>query len=205
MLIQFNPERTSDMRILIVSDTHGSVEKVYEIYKKLSKEAPVDLIVHCGDYSDDALKIQAHLGKRVLWVKGNCDGCFDEKEFAVLETEAGNFFVCHGHMQNVGYSKRDLYYYACQEDCIGAIYGHTHRADKTELGDFLFINPGSLERPRDGSGGTFALLNTGEGYRDARILRYHDFILGGDDTADGQKKKVKGGYLRDLLNYSDRF
>ena len=118
------------MRILIVSDTHGKVQRVYDIYKKLTKDSPIDLIVHCGDYADDGLEIQKHLGKRVLWVKGNCDGCFDEKEYAILETEAGSFFVCHGHMQNIGYSKQDLYYYALQEDCIGAIYGHTHRADK---------------------------------------------------------------------------
>ncbi|MBR3182931.1 MAG: metallophosphoesterase, partial [Firmicutes bacterium] len=54
------------MRILIVSDTHGSVQRVLDIYKKLAKESPVDLIAHCGDYSDDALKIQNTLGKRVL-------------------------------------------------------------------------------------------------------------------------------------------
>lgn len=193
------------MRILIVSDTHGSIQRVLDVYKKLAKDSPVDLIVHCGDYSDDAIKIQNTLGKRVLWVKGNCDGCFDEKEFAVLETEAGNFFVCHGHMQNVGYSKRDLYYYACQEDCVGAIFGHTHRADKADLGDFLFINPGSIESPRDGSGGTFALLITSEGHADARILRYHDFMLDGSSSSGSNKPKVKGGHLRDLLNYSDGF
>lgn len=192
------------MRILIVSDTHGKVQRVYDIYKKLTKDSPIDLIVHCGDYADDGLEIQKHLGKRVLWVRGNCDGCFDEKEYAILETEAGSFFVCHGHMQNIGYSKQDLYYYALQEDCIGAIYGHTHRADKTELGDFIFINPGSLERPRDGSGGTFALLNTSEGYKDVRILRYSDVMLDGD-SSPSPKKKVKGGHLRDLLNYSDGF
>ena len=193
------------MRILIVSDTHGNTSRVREVYKKLSAVSPVDMIVHCGDYSSDALKIQNELGKRVLWVKGNCDGCFDEKEFAVLQTEAGDFFVCHGHMQNVGYSKRDLYYYACQEDCVGAIYGHTHRADKTEMGDFLFINPGSISEPRDGSGGTFALLNTGDGHADCRILRYHDFMLDGSSSDRGSKPKVKGGHLRDLLNYSDGF
>ncbi len=196
-------EKVKNMRILIVSDTHGSVERVYEVYKKLAADSPVDLIVHCGDYADDAAKIMRHLGKKVLWVRGNCDGCFDEKEFAILETEAGNFFVCHGHMQNIGYSKQDLYYYAAQEDCIGVIYGHTHRADKTELGDFVFINPGSLTRPRDGSGGTFALLNTSEGHKDVRILRYNDFIT--DGTGKDIKKKVKGGHLRDLLNYSDGF
>ena len=195
------------MRILVVSDTHGQVDRVIEVYKKLAKSAPVDLIVHCGDHADDAVRIQSRLGKRVFWVRGNCDGCFDEKEFAILVTEAGNFFVCHGHMQNVGYSKRDLYYYACQEDCIGAIYGHTHRADKTDLGDFLFLNPGSISRPRDGSGGTFALLNTSEGYKEAQILRYNDFMLdpGSSDESSGTKKKVRGGRLRDLFNYSDGF
>ncbi len=193
------------MRILVVSDTHGYVERVYEVYKKLVKSSPIDLIVHCGDHADDAAEIQRHLGKRVLWVKGNCDGCFDEKEYAILETEAGSFFVCHGHMQNIGYSKQDLYYYAVQEDCVGAIYGHTHRADKTDLGDFLFLNPGSLSKPRDGSGGTFAILNTSEGYADARILRYNDFMLDGSDSSESPKKKVKGGFLRDLFNYSDGF
>ena len=191
------------MRILIVSDTHGSISRVSDVYKKLAASSPVDMIVHCGDYSGDAQDIRNTLGKKVLSVRGNCDGCFDEKEFAILETEAGNFFVCHGHMQNVGYSKRDLYYYACQEDCIGAIYGHTHRADKTDLGDFLFLNPGSLTRPRDGSGGTFALLNTSEGYKDARILRYSDFMQDGSSSSENNKPKVKGGHLRDLLNYSD--
>ena len=192
------------MRILVVSDTHGYVDRVYEVYKKLVKSSPIDLIVHCGDHASDAAEIQRHLGKRVLWVRGNCDGCFDEKEYAILETEAGNFFVCHGHMQNIGYSKQDLYYYAVQEDCVGAIYGHTHRADKTDLGDFLFLNPGSLSKPRDGSGGTFAILNTSEGYADARILRYNDFMLDGTDSGS-PKKKVKGGHLRDLFNYSDGF
>ena len=192
------------MRILIVSDTHGRYQRVIDVFKKLTKDSPVDMIVHCGDYSDDASKIRAVTGARVLSVRGNCDRSFDEKEFAVLETEAGNFFVCHGHMQNVGYNKQDLYYYACQEDCRGAIYGHTHRAEKADLGDFLFINPGSISEPRDGSGGTFALLNTGEDYADCRILRYSDFISGNGST-ESKKPKVRGGHLRDLFNYSDGF
>ena len=193
------------MRILIVSDTHDNVSRVYDVYKKLSKSSPVDLIVHCGDYYLDALEIQNHLGKRVIAVKGNCDGCFDEDEFTVLDTEAGSFFICHGHMHNVKYNKQDLYYYALQADCVGAIFGHTHRAEKTDLGDFIFINPGSISRPRDGSGGTFALLNTSEGHVDARILRYEDFMNSKDDDPSRTSKgsKVKGGFLRSIFNYSD--
>ena len=192
------------MRILIVSDTHGKVKRVYNIYKKLIKSSPVDLIVHCGDYFDDASEIRAHLGVRVLQVKGNCDGCFEEDEYAILETEAGSFFVCHGHMHNVKYNKQTLYYTALQSDCIGAIYGHTHRAERTDLGDFMFINPGSLYKPRDGSGGTFSILDTSRDHAECRILKYEDFMASEDPIPPVKTEtKAKGGFLRRIFNYSD--
>ena len=33
------------MKILLLSDTHGLLDKVYEIYGKLNH---IDLIIHCG-------------------------------------------------------------------------------------------------------------------------------------------------------------
>ena len=39
------------MKILLLSDTHGLLDKVYEIYGKLNH---IDLIIHCGDYQRDA-------------------------------------------------------------------------------------------------------------------------------------------------------
>ena len=192
------------MRILIISDTHGKLKRVYDVYNKLSKTSDIDLIVHCGDYYDDAMDIHKHLGKKVVAVRGNCDRCFDENEFTILETEAGNFFVCHGHMHNVKYNKQSIYYNAMQAGCTGAIFGHTHRAGKTELGDFVFINPGSITKPRDSSGGTFALLDTAEGYINARIMNYQEF-MDSEDTPPppASKPKVKSGFLRRIINYSD--
>ena len=194
------------MKILIVSDTHSKVKRVSEIYKKLlAKQYPVDIIVHCGDYYADAMKIHDRLGVRVLAVRGNCDKCFEEDEYAILETEAGNFFVCHGHMHHVKRNKQSLYYKALEMDCVGAIFGHTHRAEKTELDDFIFINPGSINKPRDGSGGSFALLTTNEGHAEAKILRYEDLMASDDSPLLPPKKKSKvtGGFLRRIFNYSD--
>lgn len=218
------------MRILVISDTHGKIERVVDVYKKLVSEAPLDFIVHCGDHFSDAQEIRARLGVPVAAVRGNCDGCFTPDAFSVLETEYGNFLITHGHMENVGYSMQNLYYKVLENGCAGAFFGHTHRSTFVQLDDVYLMNPGSISKPRDGSGGSFGLVVTSEDSLWGKIYSYEDFML----PADGQaayinsasfggsaqssqnaqkpqaspstpKKKVKGGHLRDLLNYSDRF
>lgn len=252
------------MRILVISDTHGKNERVYDVYNKLASDClfgsrpapqpgshrtpPVDMIVHCGDYYADAQEIRARLGIPVLAVKGNCDGCFDFEACSLLETECGDILITHGHMEDVGFSMQKLYYKALDSGCIGAFFGHTHRSVFVETGGVYLLNPGSLSQPRDGSGGTFALVTTSEAGLQAKIYYYEDFMLpaaGVGSTGDGadapdnsaadnsaaggtasapetpvspaaspvapavqkpkQKPKVKGGHLRSLINYSDRF
>lgn len=275
------------MRILVISDTHGKNERVYDVYNKLAsaggpaarsgglsdgfssglsdclfgsrpapqpgshRTPPVDMIVHCGDYYADAQEIRARLGIPVLAVKGNCDGCFDFEACSLLETECGDILITHGHMEDVGFSMQKLYYKALESGCIGAFFGHTHRSVFVETGGVYLLNPGSLSQPRDGSGGTFALVTTSEAGLQAKIYYYEDFMLpaagvgstgGGADAPDNsaadnsaaggtasapetpaspaspaaspvapavqkpkQKPKVKGGHLRSLINYSDRF
>lgn len=202
------------MKILVVSDTHGDCSRVIDIYQKLNKESPVDVIVHCGDYAADARELQARLGVHVAWVKGNCDGGFSDTDWSILETEAGNFLITHGHNEQVDFSKQNIYYKALENDCVGAFFGHTHRASYTEMDDVVLMNPGSLTRSRDGSGGTFGLIVTGEDSIWGKIYRYEDFMApsstGGSGNGGGSQKaapkpKVRGGHLRDLLNYSDRF
>ena len=100
------------MKILAVSDTHGDCSRVIDVYQKLAKESPVDVIVHCGDYAADARELQARLGVHVAWVKGNCDGSYGDTDWSILETEAGNFLITHGHMEQVDFSKQNIYYKA---------------------------------------------------------------------------------------------
>ena len=201
------------MRILVLSDTHGENTRARQVYYKLRKAGPVDLIIHCGDHYADAIQLGEQTGCPVVWVKGNTDGSFSDDAFTIVETEYGNLLVTHGHMENVDFSQQNLYYKAQENDCVAALYGHTHRSAFTEAGGVYLFNPGSLTKPRDGSGGTFGVILTEPDYFRGYIHRYDDFMAkpDGPDGNSGQggsgqnKPKVQGGYLRSLLNYSDRF
>lgn len=178
------------MKILVVSDTHGKIEKVKDIFKELDG---IDLIVHCGDHIEDARNLGKQLGVNIIAVAGNCDGSFNADDFKILETECGNLLVTHGHMQNVDCSQENLLYFAESKGCIGALYGHTHRAAFSQIEDMYLMNPGSLTRPRDGSDGSYGIIQTSENGLTGQIVYV------------GQKKKTPKGRLRDMLNYSDRF
>ena len=45
------------MNIFVISDTHGHLEKTYEMFQKLSSMTPdgkpFDRIIHCGDHDRD--------------------------------------------------------------------------------------------------------------------------------------------------------
>lgn len=215
------------MRILVLSDTHGDISRACQVYHRLQKQGQVDLIIHCGDYYKDAIHMSERLGASIVWVKGNTDGSFSENDYAIVDTECGSLLVTHGHMENVDFSQQNLYYKALEHDCCAAVFGHTHRAVSAEAGGIHLFNPGSLTKPRDGSGGTFGLIYTGPDYFRGQICRYDDFIRqsveggngsdgggsndsngsggGSNGSSGGSKPKVQGGYLRGLLNYSDRF
>ena len=199
------------MRILVISDTHGNLDRFRVIFKKIQEENPVQMIVHCGDHYEDGTALRRTCGIPVIAVKGNCDGEFSDDNFAILETEAGDFLVTHGHMENVGYSLQRLCYKTEENGCIRAIFGHTHRAAYAQTGGMYFMNPGSLTKPRDGSGGTFGILKTDENSVSGKIYRYEDFIskdidsTGGPRSSAGKPAKITAGKLRSMLNYSDRF
>ncbi|MCQ2550751.1 MAG: metallophosphoesterase [Clostridia bacterium] len=176
------------MKIFVISDTHHSIQKAIEVYKR---HQDIDMIIHCGDYVDDALDFQKAVGKRMVYVKGNCDRSFDENDYAILETEAGDILVLHGHMQDT----QRIYYMACEKGCVAAVYGHTHIPVNTHWDGIHLINPGSITKPRDNSSGSYAIINTTEDGLSCQI-HYYD---------EPTKPKVTGGYLKGLLNYSDRF
>ena len=95
------------MRIFVISDTHHDISKALEVYKHLEK---IDLVIHCGDYIEDAHDFQDHTAAKIVCVGGNCDRSFDEKDLTIVETEAGNLLITHGHMQGVSYSQEKIYF-----------------------------------------------------------------------------------------------
>ncbi len=181
------------MRILVVSDTHGYVQQAIEIYRRQHEEKPIDCIVHLGDLISDARALRTRLGVEVIAVKGNMDGSHSEEDYEILTTEYGKLLLCHGHMQNVKYSTQNLLYRAEELGCKAALYGHTHMPSFIDANGIYLLNPGSLSLPKGGNPGSYAMLETSADEFRASIL----FEL-------PKKPKVSGGYLRDLLNNSDR-
>ena len=190
-----NYDRICAMKILVISDTHGRLNKVRDIYSKLKD---IDLIIHAGDYLRDGEAFGEEVHVPVVAVPGNCDGNRSRDDFAIVETECGDILVTHGHMQGVSYDLQDLMYKTMENDGIAAVFGHTHCALIEEYDGIRFINPGSLTQPRDGSGGTYAVIRTTEDSFDASVV-YYSTVMGTG------RKGPQSGYIRNLLQYSDRF
>lgn len=78
-------------------------------------------------------------------------------------------------------------------------FGHTHKALVTEEDGIYLVNPGSLSQPRDDSDGSYAIVRTSPDSFEASIV-YYSTIMG-----SGNKNRPRAGYIRSILNYSDRF
>lgn len=182
------------MKLFVISDTHGNVDKAEQVFKKLNN---VDLIIHLGDYQSDAQKLEASLDTPVLSVKGNMDGSSSASDYEILETEYGKILLTHGHMDHVKSSLMNLQYRAEELGCKAALFGHTHVPFYDDYNGIYLVNPGSISLPRDGTEGSYAVIHTSkEEFRSAIV--YYSSIF-------PKKKPPKGGVLRDLLNNSDRF
>ena len=180
------------MKILVIGDTHGKLNKVRDIWPKLKE---IDLIAHTGDHYSDALKLAQQLDVPVISVRGNCDSSGPDQQ--IIETEYGRILLTHGHRDNVKYDMNMLKYRAMEADCRAVLFGHTHESLVTEAEGIWFVNPGSLTLPRDTDSGSYAIVRTAEDRFDASIVYY--------STVMGSKKPPEGGFLKSILNYSDRF
>lgn len=140
-------------RILVVSDTHGSVA---EVQKALEQTGPVDYLVHLGDYVRDAEKIETFCGCPVVGVKGNCDFT-SAPTTQILTIQGQRLFLTHGHQYGVKYSTTRLAYAAEEAQAVAAFFGHTHLPTLEYNGGILLLNPGSLTEPRS-KRRTFALV-----------------------------------------------
>jgi len=128
------------MKIIVVSDTHGSYQSLKRIME-LNKNA--DIVVHCGDSRDELDNIKLEYPDKTYYcVKGNCDfGMLPLTE--TFTVEGVKFFVTHGHIYNVKYSLYELDLAAREAGAQVALFGHTHIAHD-ELNDGIrLFNPGS--------------------------------------------------------------
>jgi len=180
------------LRIFVISDTHGKIDKAVEIYQTLQD---IDLIVHLGDLWNDAKKMKDQLNVPLVGVKGNMDGSFSRDGYHILETDFGKIFLAHGHMESVKQSLENLMYKAESLQCRAAFFGHTHIPLFREIEGLYLLNPGSLSLPAGGRKGSYAIATATEDSLDAAIL-YEDVQ---------QSRKTESGLIKNMLNDSDRF
>ena len=133
------------MRILIVSDTHGS-HRNFDIV--IEREKEIDMLLHLGDVEGDNDYMEAVMNCPVHIVGGNNDyfsGLPGEIELRIGKYKV---FMTHGHGYYVSMDTRRLKQAARARGADIAMYGHTHRPDIDLEDGVKVINPGSLSYPR---------------------------------------------------------
>ncbi len=144
------------MKLLIMSDTHGDAEVIDKVR---SFHPDADAIVHCGD-SELPYDHQALEG--IERVCGNCDRGTDFPEEKVFRVGDTTVFVTHGHLFNVKSTILSLTYRAKELGADICCFGHSHVLGAEKINDTLFINPGSLLKPRGRAEKTFVIVEIGQ-------------------------------------------
>ncbi|MGL6167104.1 MAG: metallophosphoesterase [Fusobacteriaceae bacterium] len=130
------------MKILIISDSHGSLSNLIEIYEK---ENP-DKIYVAGDFLDDIDEFKYIYPQiEILSVLGNCDFFkknLKEELFFIIEGK--KIFITHGHKYEVKVGNKKLISKAEELEADIIIYGHTHKKELQEINKKIYLNPGAV-------------------------------------------------------------
>ena len=125
----------------IISDNHGDWSP--NIAKALEG---VDAIIHAGDIGSYQIISKMESIAPTTAVLGNTDGDLPIKESEVTNIGKKKFFIQHivdPHQLEVPLRAR---LDKVNPDVV--VFGHTHKPFCETLGSILFLNPGSVTRPR---------------------------------------------------------
>ncbi len=180
--MNLNPSLLSDktkVKILVVSDSHGSRNTLERIIKKFGSLC--DILCFCGDGIQDLFdiieesqydnSIKECLPENICFVRGNGDqpsynlATAAEKpklisipmnhDLTVCDT---NIMISHGHEYDVYYGMDYLYDASIVHNAKLVLFGHTHLSNVQTKYGITLLNPGSCARPRGGTPHTFAIV-----------------------------------------------
>ena len=141
-------------KIIVVSDSHGNLQAIENLMPLIAEN---DYLIHLGDGAGDLRQVWKEYPDKIYQCRGNCDGFSPTPHEGILEVEQIRIFYCHGDLYGVKSDLLELAKEAKKRDCEIALYGHTHRAQITEIGGVTLINPGSMWR-KVGEGGSYCYL-----------------------------------------------
>ena len=164
------------MKLMFTSDIHGSAyycEKMLECYRREQAERLWILgdILYHGPRNDlpkeyapkKVIAMLNEIKEEICAVRGNCDTEVDQMvlEFPILADygflyEKGRMiFLTHGHVFN----EKNLPMLG-KGDIL--LHGHTHVPVCREHEDYIYINPGSVSIPKEGSAHGYMICEGGE-------------------------------------------
>ena len=153
------------MKIMIASDIHGSAYYLEQLLNRYDEENP-DKLLLLGDIlyhgprndlpkgyapKDVILLLNTHK-EEILCVRGNCDTEVDQMvldfpilaDYCILYENGHMIFATHGHHYNMEnppmLKKGDI-----------LLHGHTHIPVSEEFDERIYLNPGSVSIPKNGS------------------------------------------------------
>ena len=145
------------MKIIVVSDSHGSSASLKKIMKMHQN---ADVVVHCGDSRGEMEEIKMLYPDITYYeVAGNCDWGSTLPLTVTFELDGFKYMATHGHTYSVKFGLGQLCYAAEEAgvDCV--FFGHTHYACDEVYEGIRLINPGSC----GGMGASFAVVETKDG------------------------------------------
>ena len=160
------------MKWMIASDIHGSeyyCKELLEAYKRESADRLLllgDILYHGPrndlprDYSPKkVIELLNAYKQDIICVRGNCDTEVDQMvlefpimaDYCVIADEKWLIYATHGHKYNENnlppLHKGDV-----------LLCGHTHVPRCIEYSDFVYMNPGSVSIPKEGSAHSYMIL-----------------------------------------------
>ena len=153
------------MKLMFASDIHGSALYAKQLLARMEEEAPQrlvllgDLLYHGprnglpdGYAPKEVAALLNAVRPRPVCVRGNCEAEVDQMvlEFPVLADycliPAGKrmLYVTHGHVWTEDRPPR-----LSPGDIL--LTGHTHIPKCADHGSYVYLNPGSVSIPKDGS------------------------------------------------------
>ncbi len=147
-------------KILIVSDTHQRNENYFKVLKL---EAPLDLVIHCGDIEGSEYAISSAADCPVEMVGGNNDYFSDLAYEREIRIGKYRVWLTHGNTHYVSTGYDILRQEARLKGVDMVFFGHTHRPFLEITSTLTLLNPGSLSYPRqEGKQPSYAIMEIDE-------------------------------------------
>lgn len=148
------------MKILVLSDSHGTMQYMCDA---VEKEQP-DCIIHLGDHAKDAEELSVYYPKiPVSIVRGNCDRFSNQPETRFAVYDGVKIFSCHGHTYGVKGGLLRAVYAAREADADILLYGHTHIPLRDESDGLMILNPGTCGNNNSFGKPSYGIIETGRG------------------------------------------